>query len=638
MPGLSILERLYRRRVAIILSVLLSSTVLINITYHFFGHALVSNVYYKKSFSFLNSVMAGRGHTPLKYYLAKADGIVHKLLFIIFVLISVTLIYAISRKIALLVNRKFYFKEGSTRENLLRLEITESISVGRLTVLLFFTLFVVSVPLWFSKYAPLLDYPWHIARIYILENLDKSPLLQSWYVLKSFNLPNVGFDFVMLFLVKIFSLEVSGRVFIVIVFAITLSGTVFLYRVVNGRFAVWPLLASLFLYNWIFLFGFLNYLLGIGLLLWAIGIWLYLIDSNPWLRLLVGTVLTSCLYFAHIAALGLYAITIAGYELQRSCRTLNKKEWLADRDLFLGAAIFFVPLLLFITSPASGHKVGKIIYAQPWLKEKFGFFYLSLMSGNRILDTATISLLVLFIIFLRFFGKFHIAKSMYFPIALLLIAFLALPLAGLLTGGYIDTRIPIAIVFIVIGCSTLTIKDNLQRRILIYSFFVFLIVRSALLAYDWHKYDYTIQEFTTAFKRMPSGSIMFVVSGTPEPTLNGEHDQWHPPVLHLGSLATIQQEVFVATTKAFPLQTPIVVNKRLKKIRKFQKSSPPTIQNPEELKRFINEMRMLVVDADFPLTSTYLLVIDPGRLENALPELTETVDTGTRFTLLKVLS
>ena len=374
----------------------------------------------------------------------------------------------------------------------------------------------------------------------------------------------------MLFLVKIFPIDVAGRVFIVIVFAITLSGTAFLYRVVNGRITVWPLLASLFLFNWIFLFGFLNYLLGIGLLLWAIGIWVYLKDSNPWLRLLVGTILTSCLYFAHIAALGIYAITIAGYELQRSCRTLHKKEWLADRDLFVGVAIFFVPLLLFITSSSSGHTVGKIIYAQPWFKEKFVFFYLSLMSGNRILDAAMIFLLVLSVISFRFFGKFYLAKSMYFPIALLLVAYLALPLAGLLTGGYIDTRIPIAIVFIFIGCSHLTIKNNFHRRILIYTFFGFLVFRSTLLAYDWHKYDYTIQEFTAAFKRMPSGSIMFVVSGSPEPTPNGELDQWHPPVLHLGSLATIQQKIFVTSTKAFPLQQPIVVNKRLKKIVTIQ--------------------------------------------------------------------
>jgi hypothetical protein len=246
--------------------------------------------------------------------------------------------------------------------------------------------------------------------------------------------------------------------------------------------------------------------------------------------------------------------------------------------------------------------------------------------------------LVLFVMSFRFFGKFHLEKSMVFPIALLLVAYLALPLAGLLTGGYIDTRIPIAIVFIVIGCSHLTIKDNFQRRILIYTFFGFLVFRSTLLAYDWHKYDYTIQEFTAAFKRMPSGSIMFVVSGSPEPTLNSEVDQWHPPVLHLGSLATIQEKVFVTATKAFPLQQPIAVNKRLKKIKKFQRNGPRGVDTPEELNRFINEMRMLVVDVDIPVTSAYLLVIDPGRLGNAVPEQTEAVESGTRFTLLKLLS
>ena len=190
----SILERLYKRRVAIILSVLLSSAVLIYSTYHFFGHSLVSGVYYEKSFSFLSSTMPGRGHTPIEYYFAKADGLVRKLLTLIFALSSVTLFYAFSRKFAFFINRKFYLKEVSAKADVIRQDVTERVSAGRLTGYFFVTLLIVAAPLWFSKYPPLLDYPWHLARIYILDNWDKSPLLQSWYDIMSFNLPNVGVD------------------------------------------------------------------------------------------------------------------------------------------------------------------------------------------------------------------------------------------------------------------------------------------------------------------------------------------------------------------------------------------------------------------------------------------------------------
>jgi hypothetical protein len=635
MRNSNLFKRLYKRRVVIILSVLCATAILIHITYNYFGHSLVSGIYYEKSFSFLSKTMASRDQQPLEFYFSRADTLVHKSLALILVLSVITIVYAAFRKVAFLLSEKLYFMEESSQERETKLEIADSISVARSVGFFFLTLLIAAAPLCFSKYAPLLDYPWHLARIYILDNWDKSPLLQNWYDIRSFILPNVGIDLIMLFLVKIFPVEVAGRVFIAVVFAITLSGSMFLYRAVNGHLALWPLLSSLFLFNWIFLWGFLNYLLGIGLLLWAIGIWVFLRHSSPWLRLFVGTILTISLFFCHVAALGLYAFTIAGYELQRSCRTLRTSEWLADRDLLIGAAIFIAPFVLFISSTTS-HTVNKFIYAQPWFGHKIITFYRSLMSGDWLLDAAMIGLFGLFVIFVRFLGRFRLAKSMYFPLSILLITYLVLPYSGLFSGGYIDTRIPIAIVFIVISCSHLTIKNKLWRYVMLYSLFGFLIFRSVMLSCDWYKYDHITQEFTTAFSRLPSGSIMFVVSGAPEPTLTENRYGWHPPVLHLGSLATLQQRVFVPVTPANPLKQPITVTKRFKEIKKFQRNSPVEIYTPEELTAFINQMRMLVLNADIPLSSVFLLVIDPEKIVPTVSDQTEVVESGLRFKLLKL--
>ena len=49
-------------------------------------------------------------------------------------------------------------------------------------------------------------------------------------------------------------------------------------------------------------------------------------------------------------------------------------------------------------------------------------------------------------------------------------------------------------------------------------------------------------------------------------------------------------------------------------------------------------MRVLVIEAGVPVTSAYLLVIDPGKLVKTLPVQTVAVESGTRFTLLKLLS
>ena len=81
-------KRLYRRRDIIILFVLWAAAILIYITYNYLGRSLVSDIYYDNSFSFLTKMMEGRGQTPLEYYFARADSLVHKLLTLILVMSS----------------------------------------------------------------------------------------------------------------------------------------------------------------------------------------------------------------------------------------------------------------------------------------------------------------------------------------------------------------------------------------------------------------------------------------------------------------------------------------------------------------------------------------------------------------------
>ena len=210
MRNSNIYRTLYKKRVIIILFVLLIAAILILITYNYFGHSLVSDIYNQNSFSFLNETMNdGRDHLPLEHYFTKADDLVHKLLTLLLILSVVTIIYAAFRKLAFFLSTKSYFLEESSQAGKTQLEIAESISVARSVGFFFLALLVAIAPLCFSKYAPLLDYPWHLARIYILDNWDKSALLQNSYEIRSFILPNAGMDVVTLFLVKFLPVDVA---------------------------------------------------------------------------------------------------------------------------------------------------------------------------------------------------------------------------------------------------------------------------------------------------------------------------------------------------------------------------------------------------------------------------------------------
>ncbi len=285
----------------------------------------------------------------------------------------------------------------------------EPISTSFAVVSLLITFLLSIAPLFFVTYPPLLDYPIHIARAFIIDNWSESPLLQRWYNLGSFILPNMGMDLTALLLSKIFPVDVAGRIFIALTFCLTLSGCMFLYSCIYGHISLWPLVSSLFLFNRIFLLGFLNYLFGVAVLLWAIGFWILLCRSKLWIRMLCGTIASVGLFFCHLSSFGLYAITIAVYELQRSIRTYSIDKWIAIRNLLIGASTFIVPLFLFGLSPTAGETSSKIVYQS--LYRKLTDPIIVILSGNEVVDVSiVIAILLIVFTLIKFQGKLLVAK------------------------------------------------------------------------------------------------------------------------------------------------------------------------------------------------------------------------------------
>ncbi len=264
---------------------------------------------------------------------------------------------------------------------------------------------LVIIPLTSTAYPPLLDYPFHIARAHIIAHWSESPLLREWYTIHTFLLPNVGMDLIVPLLASVLPIDIAGRVFIALTFGLTLSGCAFLHRSIHGHLSLWPFVSSIFLFNWVLLLGFMNYLLGLGLLLWATGIWIILSRSAAWLRIFSGSILAVALFFSHAAALGLYAIIVAGYELQRSLETLRRSKRLAASGPAIGASIFIIPTYLFIRSPTALSAASSIRYAHPWLWHKAFIIFNGFVSGNWLADISLLAAAILFLTFVRFHGR-----------------------------------------------------------------------------------------------------------------------------------------------------------------------------------------------------------------------------------------
>jgi hypothetical protein len=237
-----------------------------------------------------------------------------------------------------------------------------------------FLLAVVLTPVWTTDVLPLQDYPNHIARLHILTRLDHEPALQEYYRANWRLFPNLGFDLLAFYPTRVLGADVAGRLFITLTFVLLVSGTAALNYVLHRSVTAWSLSGFLFLYSGIFLLGFLSYLLGVALFLWLTALWIAWRDRGELARLVLFTLLTTVLLVCHLFAFGLYALTIAGYELGAYLRTRRHDALGALRRLGLAALQFVVPASLFFVLSPTSTVVAQATSADRWAK-LFGWLH-----------------------------------------------------------------------------------------------------------------------------------------------------------------------------------------------------------------------------------------------------------------------
>ena len=604
-----------KKTILISCSLLVGALILI-LAYHYWGAALIADIYFERSFSFANDIFQGRDTHSLEFYQTRSDRLVYTTI-----------------KITLLASLLPYFFSyaARARSTIPSTGFSTDISLPVAATAFFFALLLSIAPLGFVTHPPLLDYPFHIARAYILNAWSESPSLQDWYDIQSFIIPNMGMDLGLLLLGKFLPIEIAGRVFIILIFALTLSGCMFLYTSLYKHISLWPLASSFFLFNGILLLGFVNYLFGIGVLLWAVGIWLRLGDQNHVSRLVFGTVVSSTLFFAHLVTLGLYAIVVAAYEIQRSLITYRSSKKAAAADLAVGASIFVVPLALFLLSSTAGEARTEIAYIQPYIWSKLRAFG-SLLSGYQLVDGLQIILLTSFLLIGVLHGTFQIARPMFLALAMLLATYFLVP-AQALSAALIDYRLPIAIAFLTIGSTKFALRNRTWYRAAVVGMAGFLALRAIVLSYTWAQDDEVITEYREALSRMAPNSILFVASGETSFKDTVQALGKKTPVNHLGSLATIEHGVFVPAIYAHPSQQPITVNNHYSAIKDFQNDGVIRLKTAETLDTVIGEIRRLSGDELNKQKAIYILIHYP---KQPPPDGTQVIVSGSRFHLLQI--
>lgn len=437
-------------------------------------------------------------------------------------------------------------------------------------IVLLIVLILIVLPIFSVTYMPLHDYPGHIARINILAHASE---WQKYYSIESFMLPNIGMDVITLALSTFMPILTAGQCFVSLLLLLTASGLLYLQYILHRSWSWWCLIPLLFLYNWVLLFGFINYLTGVALFLWAVAFWIQLQNWALIVRFGFGIIFCVILFYAHLSSVMLFAIFVAGYELQQSFMSWWHHTERRFLNLVMGAAVFVPIVLLFMVSPTSGAAEGKWVYNQPYFWYKFGILRTAFFA-DWFLDLLLLAFCALLLILWWMRGKLTIAQPMLLPIGLLIVAFLITP-ARMFNGYYADSRLVPPLLYLVLSSVRLQLPSGAWLRIIVATTLAIFGVRIAYITYRWHQYEVQQSAIVNSLMVLPPDSILYTATESTYISLGSANlELWQPPLDVVPAYATFHTRLFVPAIWAIPGQQPINVHPLFKPAYFLQSNNP----------------------------------------------------------------
>jgi hypothetical protein len=207
-------------------------------------------------------------------------------------------------------------------------------------VLLLILAAVLVAPIWIVAFPPLLDYPNHLARSFVLSHLNDPAFTFSRFYRADWRAyPYLGMDASLAMLGRIFPIETAGRLFLSLcALALPAAGWFFLRQVNPGEdmASLWTLLIA---GNVFFLEGFLNFDLSIAVGFLALGLWFRWL-AKPTVPRWIATIFAfTALYFTHLLGFGIAGLILVAY-LAADRRRL--REWIWSGALAVPSLAFYI--------------------------------------------------------------------------------------------------------------------------------------------------------------------------------------------------------------------------------------------------------------------------------------------------------
>lgn len=410
-------------------------------------------------------------------------------------------------------------------------------------------LFVVDVP-------PLLDYPNHLARAFVLASLPDDIVLARFYAPHWSIIPNLALDLIAPRLIKVLPVHIAGRLLIAASVLLPALGAIAYNTALGGRW--WSLGVGLVAYNICLLHGFLNFEIALGLALLLAAGWLRWRENRPALAIVAAMVGTPILFACHLMGLVFFFLLIGGAELFRLYQDRTVAGTVRRGGIL--ALVFAAPAVLYAVSAL--RQLGGDAEFLP-VGEKLFQLLITFANYNRPLDLVTAGVAIALPALCLLLRRGRVPGPAAVPMVLLLIGFLAAPYAW--KGTYaLDTRFAVMLDFMAFAGFVPSRWPPWFARAAAALVLLFA-ARMALLTLAWSAQQSDITDLRTVLAPVQPGQAVYVA----EAGLNEASAYWNANPNwrllsndarmdeHLGALALIEHRAYWPFEFDVPSQQPI---------------------------------------------------------------------------------
>jgi hypothetical protein len=389
------------------------------------------------------------------------------------------------------------------------------------------------VPVLAVEIPPLLDYPNHLARLWMITGGIEIPPLSEMYALSWGNArTNVGIDYFAWLLGGTFAATTIGSMLVFLALVLPALGAVALNRALSGRWHWWQASFFFFAFCPTMLGAFLNFQIAIGLALLAASLEPAFRTGN-WIaaaaaRMCIGALI----YSTHLFGACFYAMLVAAIAFGASLPASFSYREILDRvgKAAIPAASALLPVLVMLLSASFLPVDAEVAKHSPTMLsfsilEKLRVVTSPFRTYDMPLDAAFTAALFLVMLAFLWGQRVRLHFGLFLAACVLLLFSVVAPF-NLFGTGFINLRFPIMAVLTLLAASHLPNSSASKKQMLGAALLLTLCtVRVAWISELWLKGHDDLKAVEMALADVPAGSAILPVDGAPA---FGREEQLYP--------------------------------------------------------------------------------------------------------------